>query len=44
MKSVSESFGLIVPKKEKVESEFKRLDADKNGPLILKSLKNMLKK
>ena len=30
MRNVSESFGLIYPKKEKVESEFERLDADKN--------------
>ena len=40
MKNVSESFGLIYPKKEKVESEFERLDADKNGTIDFDEFKN----
>ena len=43
MKDVSESFGLIYPKKEKVDSEFERLDADKSGTIDFYEFKNYVK-
>ena len=43
MKNVSESFGLMIPKKENIEMEFKRLDADKNGTIDFEEFKQFVK-
>ena len=43
MKNVSESFGFVSPQKENVESEFERLDIDKNGTIDFEEFKRYVK-
>ena len=43
MKNVSESFGLSIPDKKSIESEFERLDLDKNGTIDFEEFKRFVK-